>query len=323
MCLCAFLEGRQVTASERAELETGARALGAAFQKVNFLRDLAADFRVLGRSYFPGIRVDSFTEADKNRILDDIDADLKVSAAVVPRLPAGSRRAVALAQSLFTELASATARNARQPAGRDPRSRPGPGQASTGRRGDARKDAEIVSTAVVIGGGIGGLASAALLARAGYEVTLLEAHETLGGRAGSWEKDGFRFDTGPSWYLMPEVFDHFFRLLGTTAAEQLDLVTLDPGYRSYFEGVDEPIDISASRDENLEIFENGAQGIGRRLARYLDSAARTYWLARRYFLYTSFQSIRPLFARDVVSRLPKLGRLLLEPLWSQSHAHRS
>jgi 15-cis-phytoene synthase len=105
MCLCAFLEGRQVTASDRAELETGARALGAAFQKVNFLRDLAADFRVLGRSYFPGIRVDSFTEADKNRILDDIDADLKTSAAVVPRLPAGSRRAVALAQSLFTELA--------------------------------------------------------------------------------------------------------------------------------------------------------------------------------------------------------------------------
>ena len=50
--------------------------------------------------------------------------------------------------------------------------------------------------------------------------------------------DGFRFDTGPSWYLMPEVFDHFFRLLGTSAAEQLDLTLLDPGYRVYFEGDD-------------------------------------------------------------------------------------
>jgi 15-cis-phytoene synthase len=106
MCLCAFLEGVPTTASDREALETGARALGAAFQKINFLRDLAADFRILGRSYFPGVRVDSFTEADKNRLLDDIATDLGTSAAVIPRLPAGSRRAVALAQSLFTELAA-------------------------------------------------------------------------------------------------------------------------------------------------------------------------------------------------------------------------
>ena len=106
MCLCAFLQGTNKTAAETAELEAGARALGAAFQKVNFLRDLAADFRELGRSYFPGVSVDSFTEVDKNRLLDDIDADLRTSAAVVPKLPAGSRRAVALAQSLFADLAA-------------------------------------------------------------------------------------------------------------------------------------------------------------------------------------------------------------------------
>ncbi len=65
MCLAAFLEGRRVTVSRRDELQRGARALGAAFQKVNFLRDLAADFRTLGRSYFPDVRVDNFDEATK------------------------------------------------------------------------------------------------------------------------------------------------------------------------------------------------------------------------------------------------------------------
>jgi 15-cis-phytoene synthase len=105
MCLRAFLQGTEHTTAETNELETGARALGAAFQKVNFLRDLSADFRDLGRSYFPGVKVDSFTETDKIRLLDDIDADLRTSARVIPQLPAGSRRAVSLAQSLFADLA--------------------------------------------------------------------------------------------------------------------------------------------------------------------------------------------------------------------------
>ena len=85
--------------------EEGAKRLGAAFQKVNFLRDLAADHDALGRSYFPGVDVASLSEADKERILDDIDADLRMSGAVIPDLPASSRRAVALAQGLFAELA--------------------------------------------------------------------------------------------------------------------------------------------------------------------------------------------------------------------------
>jgi len=102
MCLRAFVLNERV--DDAAQLERGARALGAAFQKVNFLRDLAADFETLGRSYFPGVRVESFDEQTKTRLLDDIDADLAVSAAVLPRLPKSSRRAVALAQSLFAEL---------------------------------------------------------------------------------------------------------------------------------------------------------------------------------------------------------------------------
>ena len=102
MCLRAFLQDGNPDDYDR--LTPGARALGAAFQKVNFLRDLAADFTTLGRSYFPGVDVGTFDEATKLRLLDDIDADLAVSAAVVPELPRSSRRAVALAQALFAEL---------------------------------------------------------------------------------------------------------------------------------------------------------------------------------------------------------------------------
>lgn len=101
MCLRAFL----VKTPERYdELVPGARALGAAFQKVNFLRDLAADFDTLGRSYFPGVDVENFDEETKVRLVDDIDADLALAASVIPRLPGGSRRAVALACGLFGEL---------------------------------------------------------------------------------------------------------------------------------------------------------------------------------------------------------------------------
>jgi 15-cis-phytoene synthase len=104
MCLRAFVQHQTLSEAEDARLVHGARALGAAFQKVNFLRDLAADYETLGRSYFPGVDVATFSEADKTRLLDDIDDDLRVSAAVIPDLPRGSRRAVALAQALFAEL---------------------------------------------------------------------------------------------------------------------------------------------------------------------------------------------------------------------------
>jgi phytoene synthase len=106
MCLRVFVKdaARPYGADELDTLESGARALGAAFQKVNFLRDLAADHDKLGRSYFPGIDVTRLTEDEKNTLLDDIDADLSRAAATLPLLPRSSRKAVALAQRLFAEL---------------------------------------------------------------------------------------------------------------------------------------------------------------------------------------------------------------------------
>ncbi|WP_345376584.1 phytoene desaturase family protein [Frondihabitans cladoniiphilus] len=167
---------------------------------------------------------------------------------------------------------------------------------------------------IVIGGGISGLASAALLAREGHDVTLYEKASTVGGRASSWQSEGFRFDLGPSWYLMPEVFDHFFRLMGTSSDEQLDLVTLDPGYRVLFEGVDAPIDVPNGLEANVALFDEIEPGAGRRMRDYLASSRETYDIAKERFLYTSFRSWLPLLRSDVVTRLPTLAKLLLTTL---------
>ena len=171
---------------------------------------------------------------------------------------------------------------------------------------------------VVIGGGIAGLATAALLADEGHEVTLVEARDELGGRAGSWESDGFRFDTGPSWYLMPEVFDHFFALLGTSAAAELDLVPLNPAYRVYGEPVAgspaDTLDIVSGREAAMALFEEREPGAGARLAAYLDSAGDAYELAVTRFLYDTYESTAGLRDPELLRRLPQLLPLLTRKL---------
>ena len=170
--------------------------------------------------------------------------------------------------------------------------------------------------AVVIGGGIAGLATAALLAEEGWSVTLCEARDDVGGRAGSWEHDGFRFDTGPSWYLMPEVFDHFFRLLGTSAADELDLVPLAPAYRVYTQGDVSPLDVVSGRDAATDLFESIEPGAGAKLDAYLDSAADAYDLSISRFLYDSYETTSGLRDPALVRRLPRLAPLLTRTLAS-------
>ncbi|WP_236120800.1 phytoene desaturase family protein [Cellulomonas palmilytica] len=167
--------------------------------------------------------------------------------------------------------------------------------------------------AVVIGAGVAGLATSALLAREGYDVEVVEQQHHVGGRAATWRRDGFTFDLGPSWYLMPEVFDHFFRLCGTSADDELDLVRLDPAYRVLFEPRDDEdrapaVDVRTGAAH--EAFETLEPGSGARLEAYLDSSRETYDLALRHFLYTTFASPRGLLGRDVARRAPRLARLL-------------
>jgi len=106
MCLHAFSAGLPVDGERDARWQRGARHLGAAFQKVNFLRDLADDYGSLGRRYFPGIDPALLSEADKLRLLDDLDRDLAIAGEVIPELPSGCRRAVAAAHALFSALSS-------------------------------------------------------------------------------------------------------------------------------------------------------------------------------------------------------------------------
>lgn len=106
MCLRVFLldEPQDDREARYAALTPGARALGAAFQKINFLRDLADDAGRLGRSYFVGVDPGTLTEAQKLAAVGDIELDLLVARAAIPELPPGARRAVAVACGLFGEL---------------------------------------------------------------------------------------------------------------------------------------------------------------------------------------------------------------------------
>lgn len=90
-------------------------------------------------------------------------------------------------------------------------------------------------TALVIGAGIGGIATAARLAKNGYDVTVLEKESTPGGRANQIIKDGHRFDIGPTLFLMPEVWEETFASLGETMSDHLDLRRIDPTYKVHFD----------------------------------------------------------------------------------------
>ncbi len=163
--------------------------------------------------------------------------------------------------------------------------------------------------AVVIGGGIAGLATAGLLAKAGMEVKLFEARDSLGGRAYLWEKDGFRFDMGPSWYLMPDAFDQFFSLMGTSAAKELNLVRLDPAYQTRNEGLGDKIPMPQHVEDIKRMFNEIEPGAGEQLGKYLNSAQEAYELSIRHFLYTNFRDMRSFLHPDV---LKKLGKFLLQ-----------
>src|SRR5690625_1723974 len=128
-------------------------------------------------------------------------------------------------------------------------------------------------TAIVIGAGVAGLATAGLLAKDGYDVTVLEKQAQVGGRAGVLEADGFRWDMGPSWWLMPGAFEHFYQLMGTTVDDELELVQLnEPAFRMFTENHD-PVDVQTGTQHVAEHVAGIAPGPGDAVQRYLAGMA--------------------------------------------------
>lgn len=109
MCLKVFVEG---DAAQYGKLRDGASRLGAAYQKVNFLRDMKADYELLGRVYFPGVDYPSFSETSKWAIEADIAADFALAKTNIKQLPLTIRRAVRTSmlyyEALFRRLQKAS-----------------------------------------------------------------------------------------------------------------------------------------------------------------------------------------------------------------------
>ncbi len=101
MCLRVFVEGNDEIYNK---LKPYAMSLGSAFQKVNFLRDLKADYSLLGRTYFPGVGFNQFSQLEKSRIQDEIEADFDHALIGIKMLPSGSKGGVYLAYYYYKKL---------------------------------------------------------------------------------------------------------------------------------------------------------------------------------------------------------------------------
>jgi len=143
---------------------------------------------------------------------------------------------------------------------------------------------------IIIGAGIGGLATAALLAKAGYPVTVLEKQASVGGRARVFKAKGFSFDMGPSWYMMPEIFENFYQQFDKKSSDFFTLKRLDPLYRIFW-GKDDCVNINAKFSENKKYFESREKGSFKKMSKYLTLSSKLYRVTIRSFLYTDFKTL--------------------------------
>lgn len=147
-----------------------------------------------------------------------------------------------------------------------------------------------VQQITVVGAGFAGLSAACYLAKAGYQVRLLEKNDGLGGRCRQYSEAGFTFDMGPSWYWMPEVFEQFFNDFGHSAADFYELKRLDPSYEIYY-GPQQAVEIPANRQDLFALFERLEPGSSANLEKFLSEAAYKYKVGMNEFVQKPGHSI--------------------------------
>lgn len=128
---------------------------------------------------------------------------------------------------------------------------------------------------IIIGSGISSLSAACFLGREGYDVTIIEKNDSIGGRARKFQADGFTFDMGPSWYWMPEVFENFYKQFGHKSSDFYNLKRLDPSYRVFWND-DTYTDVPSNLEELKNWFESNEKGSSDKLVQFLKDAEIKY-----------------------------------------------
>ena len=154
----------------------------------------------------------------------------------------------------------------------------------------------------IIGSGFSALAASCYLAKEGYNVTVLEKNDSLGGRARQYKKDGFTFDIGPSWYWMPDVFERFFADFGKKPSDYYILDKLNPGYEVYF-GENSSVKIASELKEIYQLFEKEEKGSAKHLKTFLDSAKSNYDIAVKDLVYKPGVSPLELVTTKTIARV--------------------
>jgi len=163
----------------------------------------------------------------------------------------------------------------------------------------------------IIGGGLGGLAAACTLAARGYSVVLFEKSGQLGGKAVVLERNGFRFDMGPTILTMPSVLRRTFAEAGRDLADSLDLVRLDPQWRCFFPDgstldlVENVEDMAASLDSYAP---GSASGTGYR--NFLALSERLHRISDQYYFWKSIGGIGDMIDPKFGFSLAILGDVL-------------
>lgn len=159
--------------------------------------------------------------------------------------------------------------------------------------------------AIVIGAGYAGLSAASFLAKAGWEVTVLEKLPGPGGRARNFKAEGFTFDMGPSWYWMPDIFERYFNCFGKKVSDYYQLTRLDPSYRVYWpEGTS--TNLPSLYEELRDTFEKIEPGAAAKLDKFMKEAAYKYEVGIGKLVFKPARSLTEYMEWDVLKGVLKM-----------------